>query len=167
MKVERQGNYSRDPALEGKGTARPWNTPLRAQQLSISLPLEEEKNAASSRRLSLRRTRFRRSSLPKSFPRLAGLLAEILKSGNMTKRVAAATVNCMRWRRLITNRPGVAGAVLQTPLLLNYLATKSSVVIISSKYNHSQTERARDLKFWDNVHHPMCVRWQVSVIMCY
>ena len=35
-------------------------------------------------------------TLQKSFPRLPGPLAEILKSGNMTKRAAAATVNCMR-----------------------------------------------------------------------
>ena len=30
-----------------------------------------------------------------SFPRLPGPLAEILKSGNMTKRAAVPTVNCM------------------------------------------------------------------------
>ena len=136
MKVERQRNYSRDPALEGKGTARPWNTPLRAQQLSISLPLEEEKNAASSRRLSLRRTRFRRSSLPKSFPRLPGPLAEILKSGNMTKRAAAAAVNLML-KKTKNKQTWCSWGVLQTPLLLNYLATirEGEIYFFSSFYH--------------------------------
>ena len=59
------------------------------------------------------------------------------------------------------NRPSVAGAVLQTsPLLIKWLR-ESSFSSKSSKHLHSQTVRARvrDLKFWDNVHHPLCDTW--------
>ena len=46
----------------------------------------------------------------------------------------------------VINRPGVAGAVLQSPLsLINSLSDPS--VKISSKHSQSQTGRARELKF--------------------
>ena len=32
---------------------------------------------------------------------------------------------------------------------------------------HSQTIKARDLKFWDNVHHPGCVMCHMSVVRCH
>ena len=47
----------------------------------------------------------------------------------------------------IINRPGVAGAVLQTPLLLINLLTQSFFVEISSEHLQSQTVRARELTF--------------------
>ena len=48
---------------------------------------------------------------------------------------------------LIINRPGVAGAVLRTLPLLIDLFSHSSFVEISSAHLHSQTVRARELKF--------------------
>ena len=63
--------------------------------------------------------------------------------------------------------PGVAWAVLQTPCYslhwFNKWLTHSSIVKISSKLLHSQTVRARDLKLWDNVHHPLCVTCHMSL----
>ena len=67
----------------------------------------------------------------------------------------------------IFNIPVVAVAVLQTPLSLNSLSimslTQWSFVKISSKHSPSQTVRARYLKCWDNVHHPLCVKWYTSL----
>ena len=40
--------------------------------------------------------------------------------------------------------------------------TQSSFSSKSSKYPHSQIVRARDLKCWDNVHHPLCVTCHLS-----
>ena len=37
----------------------------------------------------------------------------------------------------------------------------------SSKNHHFQTIRTRDLKFWDNVHHPIFVTWHISHVMCH
>ena len=51
----------------------------------------------------------------------------------------------------IFNRPGVARAVLQTPLWLIISVSESAFSSKSSKYHKSQTVRARDLKFWENV----------------
>ena len=58
--------------------------------------------------------------------------------------------------KLIT-RPGVA-------LVINWLGhlLSDSFVKLSSKHIHYQTVRARNLQFWDNVHHPPCVRCQIS-----
>ena len=36
----------------------------------------------------------------------------------------------------------------------------------SSKHHKSQTVRARELKFWENVHPPPCVTCQVSSVTC-
>ena len=57
------------------------------------------------------------------------------------------------WKNVssFTNRPRVAGAVLQPPLLL---------------INSSQTWRARELQFWENVPSLPCVKCQVSHVMC-
>ena len=41
-----------------------------------------------------------------------------------------------------------------------------SLVKISSKHHYSQTVRARYLKFWDNFHHPQCVRYHMSRVTC-
>ena len=47
----------------------------------------------------------------------------------------------------VFNRPGVAGAVLQTPPSLINRFIDSSFVEISSNHHNFQTVRARDLKF--------------------
>ena len=64
---------------------------------------------------------------------------------------SAASLAIRRYTLLIINRPGVAGAVLQTPpLLINSVSqsvSQSSFVEISSAQLHSQTVRARDFKF--------------------
>ena len=64
---------------------------------------------------------------------------------------------------VIVNRPGVAGAVLKTPLsLINSFSqsvSQSAFSSESSKYHKSQTVRARELKFLENVHPPLHVTW--------
>ena len=70
----------------------------------------------------------------------------------------------------IINRPSVAGAVLQSPpLLINSLNNWfiHPLVQISSKHCQSQTGRARELKFWENVHPTLCVMCHVSCVMCH
>ena len=68
----------------------------------------------------------------------------------------------------IFDRPGVAGADLQTSLWFIQSLTESSFVKISSKHHLSQTIRARDLTFWKNVHisivtfHISHVTWQIK-----
>ena len=64
----------------------------------------------------------------------------------------------------IFNRPGVAGAVLQTSSSLIKSVTKAAFSSESSQHHKSQTVRARKLKFWENVHpdYVSHVRCQVS-----
>ena len=57
---------------------------------------------------------------------------------------------------------GVAGAVQQTPLLLIHLVSGSSFVDISLEHLHSQTVRARELKFGEKVYLPSPVTLHVS-----
>ena len=65
----------------------------------------------------------------------------------------------------VFNRPDVAGAVLQSPRsLIDSLS--DPLVQISSKHCQSQTGRAWELKFWENVH-PTCVMCQVSHVTCH
>ena len=53
----------------------------------------------------------------------------------------------------VINRPGVAGAVLQSASsLIDF--SHSAFSSRSSWYHKSQTVRARELKFWENVHPP-------------
>ena len=40
------------------------------------------------------------------------------------------------------------------------------LVKISSKHSQSQTGRAKELKFWENVHPKLCVLCHVSFVMC-
>ena len=61
--------------------------------------------------------------------------------------------------------PGVAGAVLHTPLSLINSLGRSSFVEISSSNLHSQTVRARKLNFWEKVHLPPTCH--VSCVMCH
>ena len=62
----------------------------------------------------------------------------------------------------LVNRPGVVGAVLQTPPSLIDWFTDSSFVKISLKHHNSQTVRARDLIFWHEVAIPY-----VSCVICH
>ena len=63
-----------------------------------------------------------------------------------------------RFPRLV-NRPGVAGAVLQSPPLLTDWLIDSSFI--------PKTIRARELKFWENVHPTPCVMCHLSPVTCY
>ena len=67
------------------------------------------------------------------------------------------------WRCKIFNRPGVAGAVLQTPLSLIWSSFSSR----SSNHFPAQTKRARELKFWENVYPPPNVTCHVSHVICH
>ena len=64
------------------------------------------------------------------------------------------------------NRPGVATAVLQSPpWFIKWVS--HPLLQISFKLCQSQTERARDLKFWENVHPTLCVLCHVSCVTCH
>ena len=67
---------------------------------------------------------------------------------------------------VVFNRPGVAGAGLQTPPLLIHSFVhqliKWPVSSGSSKHQYTQTVRAKELKLLENVHPPPCVTSQVS-----
>ena len=65
------------------------------------------------------------------------------------------------------NRPGVGGAVLQTPLSWIDSVNHWSFSSKYSKHHKSQTVRARDLQFWHNVNHLLCVMCQMSFVMCH
>ena len=64
-------------------------------------------------------------------------------------------------------RPGVARAVLQTPLSLIHSFSQPSFSSKSSKCLHSKTVIAMELKFWENVHRTLCVTCHVSHITCH
>ena len=61
------------------------------------------------------------------------------------------------------NRPGVTVAVLQTSSSLIQWSFSSK----PSKHQYTQKERARELKFWENVHLPTSVTCHVSGVMCH
>ena len=68
---------------------------------------------------------------------------------------------------VIINRPGVAGAVLQTPS--SFINSVSSSAF-SSRYStnlHSQAVRARELNFFDNVHLPPPGTCHMSHVTCH
>ena len=67
----------------------------------------------------------------------------------------------------IINRPGVAGALLRTPSWTIKSVCQWAFSSKSSKYHKSQTVRARNLKFWGNVHPPQYVTWHMSRFMCH
>ena len=67
----------------------------------------------------------------------------------------------------IINRPGVAGAVLKTPLSLIDWFLNPPFSSKYSKYHTSQTIRARDLQFWDNLHQPLCVTCHMLHVTCH
>ena len=70
------------------------------------------------------------------------------------------------WLNHMINRPGVARAVLQTPLSINnsliISLRHSSIGEISSEYLHSKTLRAREQNFSEKVHLPPCVMYHMS-----
>ena len=75
-------------------------------------------------------------------------------------------VHLQQPHKTVFNRPGVAGAVLQSPpLLINWFI--HPLVQISSKHCQSQTGRARELTFWENVHPKLCVMCHVSHVTCH
>ena len=65
------------------------------------------------------------------------------------------------------NSPGVAGAVLQTPLLLIHPFIESSFHSESWRHCLSQTVRAGELRFWENVDTSPFVRRQISGVTCH
>ena len=64
------------------------------------------------------------------------------------------------------NRPGVAGALLQTPPSLINSVTHWCYSFRSSEHHKSQTAIARELTFWENVHTRPCVMRHVAHITC-
>ena len=66
----------------------------------------------------------------------------------------------------VFNRPGVAGAVLQTPLSLIHSiihkVTRPFPSNLQNTFLHSQTVWARYLKLWENVQFPTCVSCHMS-----
>ena len=64
-------------------------------------------------------------------------------------------------------RPGVAGAVLHTALLFIHSVSQSAFSSKSSKYHKSQTVRAKELKFLENVHPPQHVTCQMAHVKCH
>ena len=66
---------------------------------------------------------------------------------------------------IVFNRPGVAGDVLQTPLWFIHSLRHWWFVKISSKHLHFQTIRAKELTFWEKVHHPPHVTLRVTYHM--
>ena len=62
----------------------------------------------------------------------------------------------------VVNRPGVAKAVLQTPVLLTHSFTDWLLSSRSSKHQNSQSKGAKNLKFWENVHPTPCVMCHMS-----
>ena len=67
----------------------------------------------------------------------------------------------------LVNRPGVAGAVLHTALLLINALIQWSFSSRYSQDHDSQTVRARGLKFWESVHPTPCVMCHVSRVTCH
>ena len=66
----------------------------------------------------------------------------------------------------VFNRPSVAGDVLQTPWsFIIRSVTVSPLSSKSSKYYNFQTVRARELKCWEKIYHPLCVTCHMSHVM--
>ena len=67
---------------------------------------------------------------------------------------------------VVFNRPGVAGAILQTPpSLINYLI-ESPFSPKPSKHHYTQTMRDRELTFWENIIPLPCVTCKMSCVTC-
>ena len=73
------------------------------------------------------------------------------------------TLSASFWSAHNFNRPGVAGAVLQTPSSLSDWSFSSQ----SWKPHYSLAVRARELKFWENVHSPPTFTFHVSCVTCH
>ena len=67
----------------------------------------------------------------------------------------------------VFNKPGIAGAVLQTPPSLGYSLSHRSFFSKPSKHHYTQTLWARELKFWENVHPRPRVTCQLSGVTCH
>ena len=70
-------------------------------------------------------------------------------------------------KHVMFNRPGVAGAVLQTPASLIKSVAQSSFSSKSSKHHNSQTVWPRELTFWENVHPTQYVMCHLSHVTCH
>ena len=71
------------------------------------------------------------------------------------------------WLRIafLFTDPGLARAWLKTPLKFIHCVTHSIILSLQIfKLHYCQTIRARDLIFWDNIHHPMCVMCCMSYV---
>ena len=92
---------------------------------------------------------------------------------NTITSLAASKYIFCSWKKIslltlqIINRPVVARAVLQSPLLLIHSYSRWSFHSESSRHCLSQTIRAVELKFWENVHPPPCVTCHVSHVTCH
>ena len=67
----------------------------------------------------------------------------------------------------VGNTHNVAGAVLQSPLMsliYSFINCQSPFSSKSARYYKSQAVRARDMTFWDNVHHSLCVTCHRSCV---
>ena len=59
-------------------------------------------------------------------------------------------------------------AVLKTPLSqVNWLMNWVTLSSKPSKHHYNQTVRARELTFWENVHPPLFVTCQMSIVRCH
>ena len=73
-------------------------------------------------------------------------------------------LSILRFALCPNNKPTVAGAVLKNTFDTDYV-THSSFVEIFWNHLHSQTVRARELKFPEKVHLPPPVMWHVSYVI--
>ena len=71
--------------------------------------------------------------------------------------------------QIIINRPGLARAVIETgsSFINSFIHSLTDPLVqISSIHCQSQTERARYLKFWENVYPILGVMYHVSHVTC-
>ena len=77
-----------------------------------------------------------------------------------------------RWA-IFTDSALWAGSVIESPcpcvcLSVCYSVPSGAVFLERSSSHHNfHTVRARDLKFWHNVHHPLCVTCHMSRVTCH
>ena len=70
--------------------------------------------------------------------------------------------------------PCVSGVTCHVSNVMCHLSTVTCHLSRVTCRHYLQSVRARDLKFWDNAHHPLCVRchrscamWHVSSVTCH
>ena len=70
------------------------------------------------------------------------------------------------WGSEYKSRGGGGGGGKNSIQLLIHWFSQSSFSSQSSRHHKHQTVRARELTFWDNVHHPLCVTCHLSHVTC-